>query len=62
YVGLAVNKAARVASAAEGGEILLSSTTRELVGDTGHTFGDERIAELHGLDGQHRLIPLTWQN
>ena len=60
YVGLAVNKAARVASAADGGEILLSSATRELVGDAGHTFGDERIAELHGLDGQHRLTPVDW--
>jgi len=61
YAGLAVAKAARVTSAAAGDEILVSSTTRELINRFDYTFGTERIAELKGLDGTHRLYPLQWQ-
>lgn len=60
YLGIAVNKAARVASAAAGGEILLSSSSFELVGSERHAWGEERVGELKGLTGSHRLIPLLW--
>jgi len=62
YAGLAVAKAARVTSAAAGGEILVSSTTRELLGRFDYTFGTERVAELKGLDGTHRLHSLSWED
>ncbi len=58
YAGIAVAKAARVASAADGGEILVSSATKELLGRFDYRFGPERSAELKGIPGTHRLIPL----
>jgi adenylate cyclase len=61
YLGIAVNKAARVASAASGGEILLSSAAFELAGAHQYEWGEERVAELKGLAGSHRLIPLLWE-
>jgi class 3 adenylate cyclase len=61
YLGIAVNKAARVASAASGGEILLSSAAFELAGANQYEWGEERVAELNGLAGSHRLIPLLWE-
>lgn len=57
YAGIAVNKAARIASAARGGEILTSSVTAELAGNE-FRFGTERVGELKGLSGTHRLIPV----
>lgn len=57
YAGIAVNKAARIASAASGGEILTSSVTAELAGSE-FRFGPERVGELKGLSGTHRLIPV----
>jgi class 3 adenylate cyclase len=62
YAGIAVNKAARITSAAEGGEILASSVTAELAGDRQFRFGPERTAELKGLSGTHRLVPINWQS
>lgn len=58
YAGVAVAKAARVASAAHGGEILISSATRELLDRFTCETGPERVVELKGLPGTHRLIPL----
>jgi adenylate cyclase len=58
YAGLAVAKAARITSAADGGEILVSSVTRELLDRFDYSFATERVAELKGLDGTHRLFPL----
>ena len=60
YAGLAVAKAARITSAAAGGEILVSSATRELISRFDYTFGTERVAELKGIDGTHSLYPLNW--
>jgi class 3 adenylate cyclase len=49
YVGLGVHKAARIAAAAHGGQILLSNTTRGLV-------QDELAPDVHLLDlGEYRL-------
>jgi class 3 adenylate cyclase len=58
YAGLAVAKAARITSAADGGEILVSSVTRELLDRFDYAFADERVAELKGIDGTHRLFPI----
>ena len=60
YAGVAVAKAARVASAADGGEILLSSATNELLARFAYAVGTERTAELKGIPGTHRLIPLLY--
>ena len=57
YAGIAVNKAARIASAASGGEILASSVTAELAGNE-FRFGPSRVGELKGLSGTHHLIPV----
>ncbi len=62
YAGIAVNKAARITSAAEGGEILVSSVTAELAGGREFLFGPERTVELKGLSGTHRLVPVNWQS
>lgn len=60
-MGFAVNKAARVASAAAGGQILLSSVVRELVGhDPAFRFADPFLAELRGIEGVHELVPVVW--
>ena len=58
YAGIAVAKAARVASAASGGEILTSSATKELLARFDYRMGEERVADLKGIPGTHRLIPL----
>lgn len=60
-MGFAVNKAARVASAAAGGQIVVSSVVRELVGyDPSFRFGSSFFAELRGIDGVHQLVPVEW--
>jgi adenylate cyclase len=57
--GVTVNKAARIASAAGAGQIMVSSTTRDLVGSMeGLTFGQPISAALKGLDGTHQMIPV----
>ncbi len=61
YIGLTVNKAARVAAAASGDQILVSSTTADMVNTTEFTFGDPIAAELKGLGGTHILLPLKWE-
>jgi len=61
YLGLTVNKAARVAAAAEGGQILVSSTTIDMVHSAEFEFGDPITAELKGIDGTHILRPLRWE-
>jgi predicted ATPase len=47
YVGLDVHRAARIAAAAHGGQVLVSQTTRELAGDDGlHDLGEHRLKDL----------------
>jgi adenylate cyclase len=59
YLGYAVNKAARIASAANPGETLLSQVTRDLVGSAGEfRFGEPCACTLKGLEGPHILVPL----
>jgi adenylate cyclase len=62
-VGLTVNKAARVAAAAAGGQVVISSIVRELVGGTDEfSYRDPFLAELKGIEGVHELIPLDLES
>jgi class 3 adenylate cyclase len=58
YIGITVNKAARITSAAEPGEIMLSSVTAEMATGRGFGLGSSRSVELKGLAGTHRLTQL----
>jgi adenylate cyclase len=61
-LGLTVNKAARVASAATGGSIMVSSTTRDLVGQMeGIRIGEPKIVRLKGISDAHQIAPVEWQ-
>jgi len=59
-VGLTVNKAARIAATAQGGQILVSETTNDIVAPRKLDFDQPIRAELKGLDGIHSLHPLQW--
>ena len=60
-LGLTVNKAARVAAAADGGTIMVSSTVIDLVGSLQEVeFGDPVTVTLKGLSGTHQLVPIEW--
>jgi adenylate cyclase len=60
YLGLTVHKAARVAAAAGGGQILASATTAGMVNPTLFDFGDPITVELKGLSGLHQVLSLHW--
>jgi pimeloyl-ACP methyl ester carboxylesterase len=53
--GLAVHLGARVAAAANGGEILVSSTVKDLVVGSGLRFADRGAHQLKGVPGEWRL-------
>lgn len=60
FFGHAVNYAARIASAAEGGEIVVSELVHALVAQTGEfTFEKARHVELKGIDGAQKVYPLS---
>jgi class 3 adenylate cyclase len=62
FLGQAVNKAARIASAAAGGEIRVSNAVAALLGDTPEfEFGAPVETVLKGLDGMHSVLPLVWR-
>ena len=54
--GLAVHAAARVMSFAGSGEVLVSSTTRDLLEGSDLTLEDAGTHELKGLAGERRLF------
>jgi class 3 adenylate cyclase len=56
--GIALNIGARVATAARPGQILVMSTVRELVTETGFAFEDRGEAVLKGVPGAWRLFAL----
>lgn len=57
--GLTVNKAARVAAAAQAGSILITSTTKDMIGSMGGVaFGEPQSVALKGLSGTHQVFPL----
>jgi class 3 adenylate cyclase len=53
--GIAVHIGARVAAQAAPGEVLVSSTVKDLVAGSGIEFLDRGIAELMGVPGEWRL-------
>jgi adenylate cyclase len=59
FFGTTVHYAARVASQALGGEVLVSNLVRELVAGAGIDFLEGREVELKGLDGSHRLYAVA---
>ena len=62
YVGIDVNRAARIAAAGHGGQIVVSEATRVLVGDDvpdGATFRSLGPHELKGLEHPERLHDLV---
>jgi len=60
YLGQTVNKTARLAAAALGGQVLVSDVVRGLVGATpGLVFGDPVNLELKGIPGHHVAYSLA---
>src|SRR5687768_18558380 len=57
--GLAVHVASRVQSTADPGEILVSSTVRDLAAGSGLDFVDRGTRELKGLSGTWQLFAVT---
>jgi len=57
--GIAVHIGARVAKEAHPGEVLVSSTVRDLVAGSGIRFEDRGTAELKGVPGEWRLYSVT---
>jgi len=57
--GIAVHVAARVMSAAEPGEILVSRTVRDLVAGSDVTLEDRGMYLLKGIDGDWQLLAVT---
>jgi class 3 adenylate cyclase len=54
--GIAVNIGARVAGAANPGEVLVSGTVKDLVAGSGIQFEDRGTHELKGVPGEWRLF------
>jgi pimeloyl-ACP methyl ester carboxylesterase len=54
--GLAVHIGARVAGQARAGEVLVSSTVKDLVAGSGLDFEDRGLATLKGVEGEWRLF------
>ena len=57
--GIAVHEAARIAAAAAGGQILVSSTTRALAESAEFDFRDQRSIELRGLSGPRQVFTVA---
>ena len=57
--GLAVNIGSRVASLAGAGEVLASSTVKDLVSGSGIVFDDRGLHELKGVPGEWRVFRVT---
>ncbi len=61
-IGLAINRAARIAAAAHGGQVLLSDTTRALLGDelpsgvTLRDLGEHRLKDLRAPERLSQLV------
>jgi pimeloyl-ACP methyl ester carboxylesterase len=53
--GIAVHTGARVAAHADAGEVLVSSTVKDLVAGSGLAFEDRGVHELKGIPGEWRL-------
>jgi class 3 adenylate cyclase len=56
--GIAVHTGARVAALAGRGEVLVSSTVKDLAAGSGIEFEDRGAHELKGVPGEWRLFPV----
>jgi len=54
--GIAVHVAARVMAEAQGGEVLVSDTVRDIVAGSGLDFSDRGPHKLKGIEGERRLF------
>jgi class 3 adenylate cyclase len=54
--GIAVHTGARVAAQAQPGEVLVSSTVKDLVAGSGIEFHERGVSELKGIPGEWRLF------
>ena len=59
--GTAVNRAARIAALAQGGEILVANVVRELAEGKEFMFGDRGETALRGFDDPVRLYEVRWR-
>lgn len=57
--GIAVHTGARVAALAGGGEVLVSSTVKDLVAGSGIEFADRGTHVLKGVPGEWRIFAVT---
>jgi len=57
--GIAVHTGARVAASAQPGEVLVSSTVKDLVAGSGIAFNDRGPHELKGIPGEWRLYAVA---
>ena len=57
--GIAVHTGARVAEAAAPGEVLVSSTVKDLVAGSGLEFEERGVHELKGVPGRWRLYAVA---
>ena len=59
FGGIAVHIGARVAACAGPGEVLVSSTVKDLVAGSGLTFLDRGVQSLKGIPGEWRLFAVA---
>jgi class 3 adenylate cyclase len=57
--GIAVHVAARIAAQAQGGQVLVSSTVRDLVAGSGLRFADEGARSLKGISDEVRVFSVA---
>jgi class 3 adenylate cyclase len=63
FFGRNVILAARIASQATGGEVLVSGIVKALIESAGDLqWGEARTVELRGLSGQQELWPVVWHS
>lgn len=60
--GIAVHVGARIAALADGGEVLVSSTVRDLVAGSGLRFDDRGLHSLRGVPDEWRLLAVADRN
>jgi class 3 adenylate cyclase len=59
FAGISVHVAARIASAARPGEVLASTTVRDLVAGSGLRLAERGLHRLKGVPGPQRLVALA---
>jgi hypothetical protein len=57
--GVAVHLGSRIMSVASAGEVMVSSTTRDLIAGSGITLADHGVHRLKGIDGEWHLFEVT---